>query len=153
MKKISPITFFKEGVSFRMNKQEALRKWITLAAKKEGYNIEQLNYIFCSDRYLKKMNVSYLNHNYYTDIITFDNSVEKKKIIGDVFISIDTIKYNATEYKTTFENELARVMIHGLLHLVGYSDRSPKDQKKMSSMEDFWLSNKNRNQSILKKIK
>lgn len=153
MKKISPITFFKEGVSFRMNKQEALRKWITLAAKKEGYNIEQLNYIFCSDRYLKKMNVSYLNHNYYTDIITFDNSVEKKKIIGDVFISIDTIKYNATEYKTTFENELARVMIHGLLHLVGYSDRSPKEQKKMSSMEDFWLSNKNRNQSILKKIK
>ena len=153
MKKISPITFFKEGVSFRMNKQEALRKWITLAAKKEGYNIEQLNYIFCSDRYLKKMNVSYLNHNYYTDIITFDNSVEKKKIIGDVFISIDTIKYNATEYKTTFENELARVMIHGLLHLVGYSDRSPKDQKKMSSMEDFWLSNKNRNHSILKKIK
>ena len=153
MKKISPITFFKEGVSFRMNKQEALRKWITLAAKKEGYNIEQLNYIFCSDRYLKKMNVSYLNHNYYTDIITFDNSVEKKRIIGDVFISIDTIKYNATEYKTTFENELARVMIHGLLHLVGYSDRSPKDQKKMSSMEDFWLSNKNRNQSILKKIK
>lgn len=153
MKKISPITFFKEGVSFRMNKQEALRKWITLAAKKEGYNIEQLNYIFCSDRYLKKMNVSYLKHNYYTDIITFDNSVEKKKIIGDVFISIDTIKYNATEYKTTFENELARVMIHGLLHLVGYSDRSPKEQKKMSSMEDFWLSNKNRNQSILKKIK
>ena len=153
MKKISPITFFKEGVSFRMNKQEALRKWITLAAKKEGYNIEQLNYIFCSDRYLKKMNVSYLNHNYYTDIITFDNSVEKKKIIGDVFISIDTIKFNATEYKTTFENELARVMIHGLLHLVGYSDRSPKEQKKMSSMEDFWLSNKNRNQSILKKIK
>lgn len=140
MKKISPITFFKEGVSFRMNKQEALRKWIALAAKKEGYNIEQLNYIFCSDRYLKKMNVSYLNHNYYTDIITFDNSVEKKKIIGDVFISIDTIKYNATEYKTTMENELARVMIHGLLHLVGYSDQSTKDQKKMRSMEDFWLS-------------
>lgn len=142
MKKISPITFFKEGVSFRMNKQEALRKWITLAAKKEGYKIEQLNYIFCSDRYLKKMNVNYLNHNYYTDIITFDNSMEKKKIIGDVFISIDTIKYNATEYKTTFENELARVMIHGLLHLVGYSDKSLNDQKKMKSMEDLWLSKK-----------
>lgn len=125
-----------------MNKQEALRKWITLAAKKEGYKIEQLNYIFCSDRYLKKMNVNYLNHNYYTDIITFDNSMEKKKIIGDVFISIDTIKYNATEYKTTFENELARVMIHGLLHLVGYSDKSLNDQKKMKSMEDLWLSKK-----------
>lgn len=142
MKKISPITFFKEGVSFRLNNQEALRKWIALAAKKEGYSIDQLNYIFCSDRYLKKMNVSYLNHNYYTDIITFDNSTEKKKIIGDVFISIDTVKYNATEYKTSLENELARVMIHGLLHLVGYSDQSPKDQKKMRSMEDFWLSKK-----------
>lgn len=139
MKKISTISFFKEKVVFRLSKQESLRNWITKAAKKEGYSIQEINYVFCSDKYLKKMNVDYLNHDYYTDIITFDNSIEKKKIIGDIFISIDTVKFNSKEYQTTFENELHRVMIHGLLHLVGYKDKTPKDQKEMRKMEDFWL--------------
>jgi rRNA maturation RNase YbeY len=139
MKKISTISFFKEKVVFRLSKQESLRNWITKAAKKEGYSIQEINYVFCSDKYLKKMNVDYLNHNYYTDIITFDNSIEKKKIIGDIFISIDTVKFNAKEYETTFENELHRVMIHGLLHLVGYKDKTPKAQKEMRKMEDYWL--------------
>lgn len=139
MKKISTISFFKEKVVFRLSKQESLRNWITKAAKKEGYSIQEINYVFCSDKYLKKMNVDYLNHDYYTDIITFDNSIEKKKIIGDIFISIDTVKFNSKEYQTTFENELHRVMIHGLLHLVGYKDKTPKAQKEMRKMEDYWL--------------
>ncbi len=139
MKKISTVLFFKEGVTFRLNQQSDLQKWIVKAAKNEGYAIEQINYIFCSDKYLKKMNVDFLNHNYYTDIITFDNSIEKKKIIADIFISIDTVRLNATEYKTNFNNELHRVMIHGLLHLVGYSDKNPKLQTEMRMREDFWL--------------
>ncbi len=139
MKKISPVLFFKEGVTFRLNHQSDLQKWITKAAKFEGYSINQINYIFCSDKYLKKINVDFLNHNYYTDIITFDNSIEKKKIIADIFISIDTIRLNAIEYQSGFNNELHRVMIHGLLHLVGYSDKNLKHQKEMRTREDFWL--------------
>ena len=78
-------------------------------------------------------------HNYFTDIITFDNSIEKGKIIGDIFISIDTVRINAKQYETTFDDELHRVMIHGLLHLTGYSDKSPMKQKEMRRMEDYWL--------------
>ena len=85
------------------------------------------------------MNVKFLKHNYFTDIITFDNSIEKGKIIGDVFISIDTVRVNAKRYETTFDDELHRVMIHGLLHLTGYSDNTSLKQKEMRKMEDQWL--------------
>ncbi len=134
-----PISFFKQDIAFRLNKKEQLYKWITAAAKKEGFEIVELNYVFCSDPYLKKMNVKFLKHNYFTDIITFDNSMVKKKIVGDIFISIDTVRFNAKQYKTTFDNELHRVMVHGLLHLVGYSDKTPAKQKVMRAMEDLWL--------------
>ena len=134
-----PISFFKQDIAFRLNKKEQLYKWITAAAKKEGFEIVELNYVFCSDPYLKKMNVKFLKHNYFTDIITFDNSMVKKKIVGDIFISIDTVRFNAKQYATTFDNELHRVMIHGLLHLTGYKDKSPANQKEMRMMEDFWL--------------
>ncbi len=83
--------------------------------------------------------MKFLKHNYFTDIITFDNSMVKKKIVGDIFISIDTVRFNAKQYATTFDNELHRVMIHGLLHLVGYSDKTPGKQKVMRAMEDLWL--------------
>lgn len=138
--KNSSIHFFKESVSFRLTKQDELRKWIMQAAKKEKYSIDNLNYIFCSDKYLKKINKDYLNHNYYTDIITFDISSQKGRIEGDIFISIDRIQANAKQYKVSPVDELRRVMIHGLLHLVGYKDKSPKDQSEMRRMEDFWLS-------------
>ncbi|MBK7432205.1 MAG: rRNA maturation RNase YbeY [Bacteroidetes bacterium] len=134
-----PISFFKQDIAFRLNKKEQLYKWITAAAKKEGFEIVELNYVFCSDPYLKKMNVKFLKHNYFTDIITFDNSLIKKKIVGDIFISIETVRFNAKQYATTFDNELHRVMIHGLLHLTGYKDKSPANQKEMRMMEDFWL--------------
>ena len=134
-----PISFFKQDIAFRLNKKEQLYKWITAAAKKEGFEIVELNYVFCSDPYLKKMNVKFLKHNYFTDIITFDNSMVKKKIVGDIFISIDTVRFNAKQYATTFDTELHRVMIHGLLHLTGYKDTSPANQKEMRMMEDFWL--------------
>ena len=135
----NPISFFKQDIAFRLNKKEQLCKWITAAAKKEGFEIVELNYVFCSDPYLKKMNMKFLKHNYFTDIITFDNSMVKKKIVGDIFISIETVRFNAKQYATTFDNELHRVMIHGLLHLTGYKDKSPANQKEMRMMEDFWL--------------
>ena len=102
--KPAPITFFKQEISFRLNKKDQLTKWITSAAKKENFTITELNYIFCSDPFLKKMNVKFLKHNYFTDIITFDNSIEKGKIIGDIFISIDTVRINAKQYETTFDD-------------------------------------------------
>jgi rRNA maturation RNase YbeY len=133
------ISVFKEDVAFRLNAKEKLFKWLRIAAAKEKFSIEALNYIFCSDKFLRKMNVKYLEHDYFTDIITFDNSTEKKKIIGDIFISIDRIRINAKQYETTFDDELHRVMIHGLLHLVGYSDKSVSQKKEMRKMEDYWL--------------
>lgn len=102
--------------------------------KKEG----DLSFIFCSDNYLLKMNNEYLQHDYYTDIITFDYT-ETDIISGDIFISIDRIKENALKYNTTFENELQRVMIHGVLHLVGYNDKNEKEQKEMTEKENQYL--------------
>ena len=134
------IHFFKEGVRFRLNKQSELLVWLKATARKESYKIHTLNYIFCSDAYLLEMNKNYLNHNYFTDIITFDNSVEKKIIEGDIFISIDTVSKNAKRFETSFDNELHRVMIHGLLHLLGHKDKTEKDKKKMRLMEEKYLS-------------
>jgi rRNA maturation RNase YbeY len=137
--KNSSIHFFKESVSFRLTKQNQLQKWIKTAAKKEKFTVDNLNYIFCSDKYLKKINKDYLNHNYFTDIITFDISTQKGKIEGDIFISVDRVQANAKQYKVSPVDELRRVMIHGLLHLTGYKDKTPKDQAEMRKMEDYWL--------------
>ena len=85
------------------------------------------------------MNKDYLQHNYYTDIITFDLSSVKKTVEGDIFISVETVLTNSQRFKTTFKDELHRVMIHGVLHLLGYSDKNPKAQAMMKKMEDKWL--------------
>jgi len=98
-----------------------------------------LNFIFCSDNYLLKINVEHLNHDTYTDIITFDYSKEDR-ISGDIFISIDRVEENAKSHKTSFENELHRVIIHGVLHLLGYGDKEPGQKAEMRQKEDFCLS-------------
>lgn len=139
MAKQETIFFFKEGVSFRLNKQEKLKTWLKKAALKEAHKINTLNYIYCNDKYLLQMNKDYLHHNYYTDIITFDNSTEKKIIEGDVFISVDTVRSNSLRFNTSFDDELHRVMIHGLLHLSGYKDKTEANKKKMRKMEDLYL--------------
>ncbi|HRH65562.1 MAG TPA: rRNA maturation RNase YbeY [Bacteroidia bacterium] len=133
------IHFFKEEVKFRLLHQDGLRKWIIKAIRSEGYKLENLNFIFCSDKKLLQMNKDYLKHNYYTDIITFDNSSEKKTVEGDIFISVETVLTNSKRFKTTFQDELHRVMIHGVLHLLGYSDKNPKSQAIMHKLEDKWL--------------
>lgn len=139
MKKDTSILFFHEDTSFQLKDRTIVRTWLKKVAKKEGYSIVGLNYIFCSDKYLLQINKDFLNHDYYTDIITFDQSEVKGKIEGDIFISIDRVKDNAKTVGSTFKQELHRVLAHGLLHLTGYKDKTPKDAKKMRAMEEAAL--------------
>ncbi len=134
----SIITFQTEELKFILKEKIRHKTWLSKVAAKEKYSIAELNYIFCSDEYLLKVNVDYLNHDTYTDIITFDNSEDKKKRIveGDILISIERVKENATKFETEFENELHRVMSHGLLHLMGYKDKLTKDSKVMRQKEE-----------------
>lgn len=139
MNKKSTISFFKEDVSFRLLKQDALKKWISLAFKENEISLLGINCIFCSDKYLLKLNKEYLGHNYFTDIITFDNSTEKGMVEADIFISIERVMANAKKFKTGFNDELHRVMIHGALHLMGYDDKTPQKEKAMRQAEEYWL--------------
>lgn len=134
------INFFEEDVTFKFPQKARIKTWITKAVFKEGSTIQELNFIFCSDSYLKAVNIEYLQHDYFTDIITFDNSEEDGKLEGDIFISIDRVRDNSQEFSFSFEEELRRVMIHGVLHLLGYKDKSAKDQHLMREKENEYLS-------------
>lgn len=133
------ITFQNEGINFTLKNKQAIRNWIAQVAQNEGCKTGAINYIFCSDEHLLSVNKQYLNHDYYTDIITFDYT-EDKRLAGDIFISVDRVADNAQTYKTTFERELYRVLIHGVLHLAGYKDKSKADEKLMRKKEDEALS-------------
>jgi len=133
------ITFFEEDISYKLKHKTAVRRWITETIQAEGYLLQELNYIFCSDRYLLQINQQYLNHDTYTDIITFDNSALEKSIVGDVFISIDRIRENAAKFNVTECDELHRVIVHGALHLLGYQDKTRVTKQKMTQKEDFYL--------------
>ncbi len=133
------ITFFEEGISYKLKNKTAVRKWLTDTVIAEGFKLNELNYIFCSDEYLLQINQQYLDHDTYTDIITFDNSEEEGIIVGDIFISIERIKENAAKFSVTEAQELHRVMVHGALHLLGYKDKSATDKKKMTLKEDHYL--------------
>ncbi|MFN8417202.1 MAG: rRNA maturation RNase YbeY [Cytophagaceae bacterium] len=136
MAKDSSILFFHEDTTFQLKDRTIVRTWLKKVAKKEGFSIVGLNYIFCSDEYLLQINKDFLDHDYYTDIITFDQSEVKGKIEGDIFISIDRVKDNAKTEGSTFKQELHRVLAHGVLHLTGYKDKTPKDAKKMRVKEE-----------------
>jgi len=133
------ISFFEEDIRYNLKDKNKVKQWIKDTIAAEGYKLDELTYIFCSDAYLLKMNQQYLDHDTYTDIITFDNSTAQKIITGDIFISVDRIRENATKFDQTFVNELHRVIIHGALHLLGYKDKTPADKKKMTQMEDKYL--------------
>jgi probable rRNA maturation factor len=135
-----PIYFFKEGIRFRLYYPEELKMWILSAGKAYRYSIQNINYIFCSDRYLLKLNKRFLNHNYFTDIITFNNSTQKKKLVADIYISIDRVKANAKKLDISFNEELHRMLIHGMLHLLGHDDKDEKKRSEMKKAEDLWLS-------------
>ncbi|MCX6290777.1 MAG: rRNA maturation RNase YbeY [Bacteroidetes bacterium] len=133
------IHFFKEDVRFRLVQQQELKKWIHAAIRKHAFELEEINYIFCSDQYLLRLNREFLNHDFFTDIITFDHGAGKKKISADIFISVDRVQFNSGEYGVAFREELNRVMIHGVLHLLGYKDKTKRDQQVMRKAEDDWL--------------
>jgi rRNA maturation RNase YbeY len=133
------ISFNKADKTVTLTNRTALKAFLDKAIKKEGLRIERLQYIFCSDKYLLGINKSYLQHDYYTDIISFDLSETKGKLIGEVYISIDRVKDNAKTHKTSLKEELLRVIFHGALHFCGYKDKNPADIKKMRSQEDKWL--------------
>ncbi|WP_454804581.1 rRNA maturation RNase YbeY [Mucilaginibacter phyllosphaerae] len=133
------ITFHEEDISYKLKNKTAVRKWITDTIVAEGYKLSELTYIFCTDEYLLQINQQYLDHDTYTDIITFDNSEEDGIIAGDIFISIERVKENAAKFGVETEHELHRVIIHGTLHLLGYLDKSATDKKKMTQKEDFYL--------------
>jgi rRNA maturation RNase YbeY len=133
------IQFFEEDITYKLKNKTAVRKWITETVINEGFKLAELTYVFCSDEYLLQINQQYLNHDTYTDIITFDNSEEHNTIAGDIFISIERIKENAAKFAVTETQELHRVIIHGALHLLGYKDKTVADKKKMTLKEDYYL--------------
>ncbi len=131
------LTFHTEDIDFELENAEKIEQWILQTIEEEDGTLSFINYIFCSDTYLHRINVEYLDHDTYTDIITFPYSDET--IESDIFISIDRIRENAKTFNVTFERELHRVMIHGVLHLLGYGDKTEEQQRAMRMREDFWL--------------
>lgn len=136
---MSKIFFHHEDISFKPTHKEKLIAWILEVTKKEGVAVHAINFIFCSDEYLLQINQNFLGHDYYTDIITFDNSADPG-VESDIFISIDRVRDNAPRHHVTFEDELHRVMIHGVLHLLGYNDKSEPEQIIMRQKENACLS-------------
>lgn len=133
------IRFFNEDVPYKLPQKQATRQWLNQQAKGEGYGIGELNYIFCSDDYVLQVNRDYLQHDYYTDIITFDQSDDAGKIEGDIFISVDRVADNAGVLGIPVEQEMRRVLAHGLLHLCGYGDKTDDEVTLMRAKEDEWL--------------
>ena len=139
------ITYFSEDTKFSLPAKRLVSKWLKEIATRNGQTVGALNYIFCSDPYLLEINRQFLGHDYLTDIITFDNSEDyvgqypDGALSGDIYISIDTVRYNGQEYGEGFDRELHRVIAHGLLHLIGYDDTTPAQQKKMRAQENAAL--------------
>ena len=137
------IHFFTENIFYRLKNKMHIRKWIVQTIQSEGKNLREINVILCSDEYLLAINQQYLQHDTYTDIITFDHSDDTKKVMGDIFISIERVNENAKKFNVTEQNELHRVMIHGVLHLLGYGDKSDKEKAIMTEKENYYLSQRN----------
>lgn len=136
----SKINYFSENINYSLNEEKKISEWLHLIVKFENFKISELNYIFCDDKLLYSLNVEYLNHDTFTDVISFDYSEGVGQIIGDIYISIERISENANIFKKTIVNELLRVMAHGLLHLLGYSDKTKSDKSAMTIKEDYYLS-------------
>ncbi len=132
------IYFHSEDIDFQLNNKNRISDWVTKAIQSEGCSLKTINFIFCSDAYLHNINVEYLNHDTLTDIITFPYSYEP--VESDIFISIDRVKENAKDLSIPFERELHRVMIHGVLHLIGFDDKDKEAKELMTAKEDEYIS-------------
>lgn len=133
------IRFFNEDVPYKLLQKRVISQWLKKQAQQEGYSVGDLNYIFCSDEHVLQVNRDYLQHDYYTDIITFDQSEEEDLIEGDIFISVDRVTDNASQLAISAEQEMRRVLAHGMLHLCGYGDKTAEEEANMRLKEDEWL--------------
>jgi rRNA maturation RNase YbeY len=130
------IHFFSEEIRYTLKEKLTRKRWLKKIATNAGFKIKELNYVFCSDEYLYQMNRDYLKHDTYTDIITFDNSEKKDDIEGDIFVSIDRVRENAKTHTQEVETEMNRVLAHGLLHLMGYKDKTQEEVTLMRLKEE-----------------
>ena len=132
------IRFFSDGISFQPKDKRKISQWLKSTVDREGKIVGSLCYVFVSDEKLLEINKTFLQHDYYTDIITFDNS-SGNTISGEMYISIDTVRVNAKEYQVDFYDELLRVIVHGVLHLCGYNDKTEKEQQQMRTAETKYI--------------
>jgi probable rRNA maturation factor len=133
------ISFHFMDVSFTLTQRNALKAYLLKLFKREGRAVDTISYIFCSDEYLLRINQDFLNHDTYTDIITFELSPKGAPVQSDIYISIERVRENATSFGTPFKHELHRVIFHGALHLCGYKDKSKQDALEMRTMEELHL--------------
>ena len=129
------VHFSIENISFRLDERRRIKRWIDEVVRKHGKEVGEISYKFCNDEDVLEANISFLNHNTYTDIITFDY-VEGNVVSGDILISVDRVRENAQIFAVPFQQELHRVIIHGVLHLLGHGDKSEKEASKMRQLED-----------------
>ncbi len=135
-----PIHFFYEDTSYRVQNQNQIKKWLMAVLEQENATVGNINFIICSDNYLLKINRQYLNHDYYTDIITFPSFEPPEPFEADIFISVDRVRENAESLNNAFLNEFHRVLVHGILHLLGFDDSSEAVKQEMRKKEDSCLS-------------
>lgn len=133
------IHFFNENISYTLKHKTKIKQWLSNTIENEGFKCGNINIILCSDEYLLKINQQFLNHDTFTDIITFDYS-ENNELSGDLFISFERVKENSVLYSEKLFHELLRVMVHGVLHLCGYKDKTPREEEKMREKENENLS-------------
>jgi len=126
---------FNFETNFKLKNEKLLEDWICEVVKSHGFTVGEINFIFCDDTYLHELNIAFLQHNTLTDVISFDNTIGKL-ISGDIFISVERVADNAKDYKVSFDNELRRVMIHGVLHYIGFKDKTILEKTKMTAAED-----------------
>ena len=134
------INFFKEDISYLYEDKDETRAWIEKVAEQEGFRTGDINLVFCSDSYLYDLNVKFLHHNTYTDIITFDLSEDEEVISGDIFISVERARENSGKYNVSHLHEIRRLIAHGILHLAGYGDKTTQEKALMRQKEDYYIS-------------
>lgn len=129
---------FNYDTELQLDNEMKLSEWLSNAIANEGFNEGEINYIFCDDAYLLELNIKYLDHDTLTDILSFDYTLGKQ-INGDIYISVERVRDNAKDFKVSFENELSRVLIHGILHYCGYKDTSEDEEAEMRSKENYYI--------------
>ena len=135
------VRYYNDSTTYRLREKRKVAAWLKMVAEQEGYTLGDVTYIFCSSEVHRKMNIDFIGHDYFTDIITFDYSDRKgtRVVSGDIFIDVETVADNARIYGTTAREEMLRVVVHGVLHLCGQKDKSPRAEKQMHRKEDKYL--------------